>query len=359
MQILVVDDSAVARLLLSSIFVAAGHQVLQAKDGYEALALLQKQQPDIVTMDVHMPGLNGFQTIVLMLEQYALPVIVLTADANAKSASTAIQALACGALAVLEKPTGPTDPEFSAKAAELLQVVQLMAQVQVVKRSAPANVAAPSSAIQAALPPVLPQHSALPQTPALLAIAASAGGPAALKLLLPLLDNNISWPVLLVQHITHGFLDSFTDWLRQISKLPVHVARQGQTLLGGNIYLPPDGFHLECDAARNIRLLKAHADDLCVPSANRLFLSLAQHHPTQVVAVQLSGMGLDGANGIKAIVEAGGMGLVQDPATALIDSMPKAALQLCKPQYVESPQNLAWYINSLLSRSQPQQRSRK
>ncbi|OBP16373.1 hypothetical protein A5320_02900 [Rheinheimera sp. SA_1] len=340
MHILVVDDSAVARLLLSSIFTAAGHQVLLANDGYEALELLKQHKPDIVTMDVHMPGLNGFQTILLLLEQYALPVIVLTGSPNAKSASTAIQALASGALAVLEKPTGPTDPEFDTKTAELLHVLQLMVQVKVVKRFRSVTIPRP-------LPlDTVPVHCA----PAVLAIAASAGGPAALKLLLPLLDKTIPWPVLLVQHITHGFLDSFTDWLRQMSDLPVHIARQGQTLLAGNIYLPPDGYHLEYDTSHHIRLCKAVAEDLCVPSANRLFVSLASHRPTGVVAVQLSGMGQDGAAGLKAIVDAGGLCLVQDPATALIDSMPNAALQRCKPHYVDSPQNIAVYINTLSSR---------
>jgi len=339
MHILVVDDSAVARLLLKSIFTAAGHQVLLANDGYEALELLKQHTPDIVTMDVYMPGLDGFQTILLLLENYALPVIVLTASVNAKSASMAIQALACGALAVLEKPVGPTDPEFEVKTAELLHVLQLMVQVKVVKRfrKMPA-------------PRPLPLDSVPACTPELVAIAASAGGPAALKLLLPALAKTIPWPVLLVQHITHGFLDSFTDWLQQVSALPVHVAKQGQTLLGGHIYLPPDGFHLECDASNHIKLCKAAVTDLCTPSANRLFLSLAKHRPSQVIAIQLSGMGQDGATGVKAISDGGGICLVQEPATALIDSMPKAALQVCKPRHVDSPQRIAQYINSLIVR---------
>ncbi len=343
MHILVVDDSAVARMLLKSIFIAAGHQVLLANDGYEALELLKQHQPDIVTMDVHMPGLNGFQTILLLLEQYALPVIVLTASANAKSASTAIQALASGALAVLDKPAGPTDPDFDVKTAELLQVLQLMVQVKVVKRFRSVSIPRPL--------PIAPKSAW--RNPSLVAIAASAGGPAALKQLLPGLNKTIPWPVLLVQHITHGFLDSFVDWLQQMSNLPVHIARQGQPLVGGHIYLPPDGFHLEYDAAHKIKLCKADAADLCVPSANRLFVSLANNRSIQAVAVQLSGMGLDGAVGIKAISDAGGICLVQDPTTALIDSMPSAALRLCKPHYVDSPQCIAAYINTLISRSNP------
>lgn len=341
MHILVVDDSAVARLLLKSIFEAAGHQVSLANDGYEALEMLKVKSPGIVTMDVHMPGLNGFQTILLMLEQYALPVIVLTASANAKSTSMAIQALASGALAVLEKPAGPTDPDFDVKTAELLHVLELMVQVKVVKRFR-----------QMPAPRPLPLDAVPVSTPALLAIAASAGGPAALKLLLPALDKMIPWPILLVQHISHGFLDSFSGWLQQISGLPVHIAKQGQTLQGGHIYLPPDGFHLECDAGNHINLCKAKGTDLCVPSADRLFLSLAKHRPHQVIAVQLSGMGRDGALGGKAIVEGGGLCLVQEPATALIDSMPMAMLQLVKPHYVDSPQRIAVYLNSLITRSE-------
>jgi chemotaxis response regulator CheB len=217
MYILVVDDSAVARLLLNAIFVEAGHQVLQAADGYQALELLQRHKPDIVTMDVHMPGLNGYETIGRILELYTVPIIILTSSANAKAATTAIQAL----------------------------------------------------------------------------------------------------------------------------------AKHGQQLQARQHYLPPEGFHLVCHTLNKISLLPACPTDLNIPSADLLFNSLARHMARKVIAIQLSGMGQDGAEGCGAIHQAGGTCIVQDPATALIDSMPKAALRISQTDLSLSPEKIAAFINNL------------
>lgn len=337
MHILVVDDSAVARLLLSSIFIEAGHLVTQASSGYQALELLQQHNPDIVTMDVHMPGLNGYETIGRILELYNLPIIILTASANAKAATTAIQALAAGALAVLEKPVGPTVPGFERQINDLLRTLRLMSEIKVVRRTrSPATFTAPM------VQPPSPATS-----PAIIAIAASAGGPAALKLLLSELDPKTPWPVMLIQHIAAGFLDSFIDWLQQLSQLKVGVACHGQELQAGHIYLAPEGFHLEYDARHRVKLSLASPSDLNIPSADRLFHSLAQHMARKVIAIQLSGMGQDGAEGIKAISQSGGLCIIQDPETALIDSMPQAALRLAAPHCVLSPQRIAMFINDL------------
>lgn len=337
MYILVVDDSAVARLLLSSIFVEAGHRVLQASSGYQALELLQQHKPDIVTMDVHMPGLNGYETIGRILELYTIPIIILTASANAKAATTAIQALAAGALAVLKKPAGPTVPGFEQHIKDLLRTLRLMAEIKVVRRC--------RTSTRPSAPQVQPIVSA--PSAAVIAIAASAGGPAALKLLLSQLNPDIPWPVVLIQHIAAGFLGSFIDWLQHLSELKVGIARHGQELLAGHIYLPPEGFHLECDADGKVKLSVSSPSDLNTPSADRLFTSLAQHMANKVIAVQLSGMGQDGAEGINAISRAGGLCIVQDPETALIDSMPNAALRLITPHCTLSPQGIASYINDL------------
>jgi two-component system chemotaxis response regulator CheB len=337
MYILVVDDSAVARLLLNAIFVEAGHQVLQAADGYQALELLQRHKPDIVTMDVHMPGLNGYETIGRILELYTVPIIILTSSANAKAATTAIQALAAGALAVLKKPAGPACSGFEQQVAELLRTLKLMAEVKVVRRS--------RSSPSLPVPTVSSRNLASP--PALIAIAASAGGPAALKQLLPMLSPDLPWPMLLIQHIAAGFLDSFIDWLQPLSPFTVTVAKHGQQLQARQLYLPPEGFHLVCHTLNKISLLPACPTDLNIPSADLLFNSLARHMARKVIAIQLSGMGQDGAEGCGAIHQAGGTCIVQDPATALIDSMPKAALRISQTDLSLSPEKIAAFINNL------------
>jgi two-component system chemotaxis response regulator CheB len=345
MRVLIVDDSPVARLLLRAIFEGEGFLVKEAGTGEEALKLLLRFTPDIITMDVHMPGMDGYETTEHILERYPLPVVVLTASANAYASATAMRALEAGALAVLDKPGGPDAEDFSERVGELLRTVRSMAQVKIVRRPRKAN---GDPARQQTLAELVAQSVQAP--PQLVAISASAGGPAALKSLLERLQPPQPWPLVLVQHIATGFLPSFRDWLATLTHLPVLIAEDGQALAPGRLYLAPDGHHLGFAGNRRVALDGGPPEELVRPSANYMFRSVARQFRERAIGIQLSGMGRDGAEGLAAMRRSGALTLVQEPSSAMIDSMPQAAIGLDAACQVLTPDGMAALLNLIAER---------
>lgn len=343
MRVLVVDDSPVSRMLVRAVLEGEGYEVREAADGNEALRLLSTFTPDIVTMDVHMPGMDGYQTTERILERYALPVVILTASVDHFASATAMRALEAGALAVLEKPMNPSAQGFNENIEELLRTLRSMAQVKIVRRKRKSEA-----------PTVDGVSTALTQDAAcavqLVAIAASAGGPLALKAFLAKLQPPQPWPLVLVQHIAPGFLPSFCEWLANLTPLPVLIAAQGQVLQPGTLYLAPDGYHLGFAGNRSVLLDGGPPEEHVRPAANYLFRSVARHFGKQAIGIQMSGMGRDGAQGLAELHRVGALTLVQEPASAVIDSMPKAAIAQQAASQVLSPEGIAELLNAIAIR---------
>ncbi|WP_313026118.1 chemotaxis protein CheB [Pseudomonas lopnurensis] len=337
MRVLVVDDSPVACMLLCAILESAGIDSRIAESGEQALDILDSYTPDIVTMDVNMPGMDGYATTARILQKHALPVVVLTASAQV--ADAAIRALEAGALAVIQKPAGPEAPDFDQRVDELLRTLRVMSQVKIVRRSSTAD-RMPSTVSKR--PP--PESTDIPK---IVGIAASAGGPAALKTLLQRLNPAQPWPILLVQHIAAGFIDSFREWLERIAPIPVKVAEANQPLERGVLYLAPDDCSIGVTCRNHVQLESCRPEQLICPSADHLFHSMAKALGQSAIGIQLSGMGRDGASGLLDLKNHGALTLVQQPSDAVIDSMPRTAIDMHAACEVLPAEQIADMLNTL------------
>lgn len=343
MKVLIVEDSSVVRQLLRFILEQGGLEVIgEATNGEEALRLIQRQRPDVITMDIHMPRMDGYECTRRIMESDPIPVIVVTGSYNIKDSEFALRLLEVGAVTVVEKPKGVDHPDFETDAANLLKTVRNIAQVKLVRRIRPAPASQSTGA-------------GLGWSPKLVVIGASTGGPVALKALLSALEAPCPWPTLIVQHITPGFLPGFCEWLNGSSKLPVQIAEHGDRVRAGQIYVAPDGCHMVIDAGMQVRLLKPRAPDNHCPSVAALFGSVSQHWGGKALAILLSGMGKDGVREMLELKKRGALTLVQDADTSVVNGMPGEAVKAGAASRVLTPEAMAQILNGLARQLSPRE----
>src|SRR5690606_37537524 len=307
MKILVVDDSSVVRLLLREILESDGHEVVEAADGIEALVVLASMRPDLITMDVHMPGMDGYETARRILSKYPIPIIVVTASADPRAAVTAMRALEAGALAVVDKPESPTAPGFDSCVEHLLETIRRMSGLQVAAKPYEIVATSPRPDEELPVPSSVDIDAVAGRSIRLVAIGASAGGPVALRIVLQALRIPQPWAFVVAQHIAPGFIESLSEWLQSVSKIKPVVATDGIEPLANHLYLAPDGFHLEFHPDGRLRLTPVGSGELVCPSINRMFNSVAACYRNRTIGIQLSGMGRDGADGFAALASAGAL----------------------------------------------------
>ena len=318
-RVLVVDDSATSRRLLVAILRAdAGIEVVgQAADGLEAVDMVKRLRPDIVTMDLQMPNLDGFGATKRIMVEAPTPILITT-SVDPRSLAVSLEAVRMGALAVQAKPSDPMAPTFDDEARELVRQVKAMSRVKVVRhyddrRAQPA--------------PVAPLDVPCDVSPEVLAIAASTGGPAAIHSILSALPASFALPILIVQHISRGFSAGFADWLDKASPLHVKMAQEGEALVGGTAYVAVDDCHLTVSSSRRIHLSRKAAVGGFRPSGTVLFDSVAAAYGRSAVALILTGMGRDGVDGLRTIKNAGGRTFAESVRTAVVNGMPGAAVE--------------------------------
>jgi two-component system, chemotaxis family, protein-glutamate methylesterase/glutaminase len=320
-RVLVVDDSPTYRLLLAAILRADDEiEVIgQAGDGLEAVEMVKRLRPDIVTMDVHMPRLDGFAATKRIMVEAPTPILITT-SVDPRALSVSLEAVRVGALAVQAKPGDPMTPGFDEDSRELVRSVKAMAQVKVVRHYEWAPAGMPETSVST-------PAAALHDVPVeLVAIAASTGGPAAIHRILTTLPADFSIPILVVQHISRGFSGGFASWLDKASPLRVKLAESGEALRPGTVYVAIDDHHLCLSSSRKIHLSTAPAVGGFRPSGTVLFESVAKVVGPSAVAVILTGMGRDGVDGLHAIRRAGGRTIAESEATAVVYGMPAAAV---------------------------------
>lgn len=345
-KVLVVEDSAVVRELLQYVLGSDPEirVVGTAANGDEALSAVERVKPDVITMDVHMPGMNGFDVTRRIMERVPTPIVIVSGTLDPGETTTAFRTLESGALAILMKPAGIGSPEFGQTCADLVRTVKTMAEVKVVRRWArpPAPVLDPTAAGPIGATTAIKHVAAV-------AVGASTGGPQVLQLMLSQLPANFPVPVFIVQHIASGFTGGFVDWLGQTSRLPLHVASHGEAILPGHVYIAPDGHHLLAGSERHLVLSKDEPEYGLRPSVSTLFRSVARVYGRRAIGVLLSGMGRDGAAELKVLKNLGAVTIAQDRESSVVHGMPGEAIKLEATTYVLSQEKIAPALASLVN----------
>jgi two-component system, chemotaxis family, protein-glutamate methylesterase/glutaminase len=342
-KVLVVEDSAVVRELLRHILSSDPEiqVVATAADGDEAIEAVERTRPDAITMDVHMPRMDGFDATRRIMETRPTPIVIVSGAADIAEQTTAFRAMQAGALAALPRPAGIGHPNHERTAAELVQTVKLMSEVKLVRRWARQQQPKPIS-----VPPPAPSAADV----SVIAIGASTGGPQALQTIVSQLPAGFPIPILVVQHIANGFAKGFADWLGQSANLPVRIARHQETMQPGHIYVAADGYHLQVANRGNLLLTQDQMENGLRPSVACLFRSVAAVYRANAAGVLLTGMGKDGAHELKLMKEQGSVTIAQDRESSVIHGMPGEAIRLQGAIYVLPPEKIASLLVSFAMR---------
>ncbi len=327
LRVLIADDSAAIRGALAALLRDEPDLdvVAQAADGLEAVELAKSFKPDVITMDVLMPRLDGLGAIVEIMVEAPARILVVSSAADDRELNLTFKAIAAGALEVIGKPSHQKPADLRDWGRRVAQAIRLMAEVPVVRRrrgsSFPPLLALPLPSAAAAKP-----KERLGKRIDVFGIAASTGGPPALAKLFGALPKSLPIPLLVAQHMTEGFAHGLARWLSSLTPLSVAVARAGEAALPGKVYLPPDACDLVIDA-EGVLWTPAPRGGPC-PNCDRLLTSIAEAYGERAGAVVLTGMGGDGARGLLAIHDRGGATLAQDEATSVVFGMPRVAHSL-------------------------------
>lgn len=323
-RVLIVDDSAVMRLRLKKILEHDGEILVidAAKDGEEALRKISAYQPHVVTMDVEMPVVNGLAALKKIMEDYPLPVVMLSA-LTAHGTVETLKALELGAVDFIQKP-GFGDGEALKKfGRDLPEKIKLAARSIV--RGKKTGTKNPEVFVPVKLPQIQQNRPII-----LVAIGCSTGGPAALQQIIPVLPKNFPAAIVIVQHIPKGFTRPMAERLDKISNLEVVEGENGMTIKAGQVCLAPAGsvFSLKKTGQTIGVQLDAHVTRSAFkPSVDDMMLSVAEVYEDQALGVILTGMGSDGVQGLTALKKKGGRVLAESESSCVVFGMPKAAIE--------------------------------
>jgi two-component system chemotaxis response regulator CheB len=319
-KVLIVEDSQVVRDFLT--YILSSDPAIQvigtAGNGEEAIQAVRDKRPDIVTMDIKMPQMDGFEATRIIMETTPTPIVIVSASWDPKEVEKTFQAMDAGALTAVRKPVGVTHPDHTVQAKELIRTVKLMSEIKVVGRR-------PKGRFKKDMPVILPVSE-----------------PILLKL-----PKDFCAPLLIVQHISPGFVQGFADWLTNSCRFPVKIAASGEYPLKGHAYVAPDGVHMGIENNGRIVLSKSEPENGLRPSASYLFRSVAEVFGKDIVGVLLTGMGKDGAYELKMMKEKGAITIAQDKESCVVYGMPGEAVNLNAATYVLSPQKIAEFLAAL------------
>jgi two-component system chemotaxis response regulator CheB len=330
-RVLIVEDSAFMRKVLHDIIVAdpTMEVVGQGRDGREGVSLAESLQPDVITMDVNMPRLDGLQATELIMTQNPRPIVIVSSESRDGTAST-LRALELGAVDFVPKPVNGIDLDMRTVGEELRRKLKMAAKVRVVRTATLSRLA--NVGARGPIPRVVPSNGGAPPAvgagrfPVIL-IAASTGGPATVMDVVSRLPKDLHAAVVVVLHMPASFTHQYSVQLAEVSALRVKDAEHNEIVQPGTIYVCPGSHHLRFAGSGRIALDNSDRIGGYRPCADVALETAAQYLGPMLVSVILTGMGNDGAKGVKAVKEAGGYVIAQDEATSVIFGMPAEAIK--------------------------------
>ena len=344
-KVLIVDDSKVVQQFMMHILSSDPDiQVIGvASTGIEAIELVNEKRPDVITMDIHMPGMDGYEATRVIMETVPTPIVIVSGSMGVNDVKNYFKLIESGALAVVLRPPGMVDHGLIGASKELIQTVKLMSEVKVVRRF-------PNQAKDKIRTSRLKQ----PTNPGvkdirLIAIGASTGGPVVLQTILSHLPKDLPVPVLIVQHIARGFVNGYRDWLAVSSIIPLHIAVDGELLEPGNGYIAPDDLQMGIVPGPRIKLSNLPPENSLSPSVDFLFRSVAEVMGSNAIGVLLTGMGKDGAKELKTMQNNGAITIVQDEASCVVFGMPGEAVRIGAADQVLPPDKIAEFLTDLFN----------
>jgi two-component system chemotaxis response regulator CheB len=343
-KVLIVDDSRVVQEYLQHILTSDPDikVVGVATSGKQAITLAGEMKPDVITMDYHMPDMNGHEATRAIMETTPTPIVIVSGSLGTKEVSRSFSLIEAGALAVVLRPPGPNHPEFGSALKELIQTIKLMSEVKVIRRFNNLQ-KVHVKATEVNIPSVRVKGDIK-----LIVIGASTGGPMAIQKILSGLPRDLPVPVIIVQHISHGFVKGFVDWLSTSSGIPVKVASDGEQLKAGIGYMAPDNYHVGVREGLVLFFSSLPPHNGLRPSVNFLFRSVAQVFERNAIGVLLSGMGKDGAEELKNMRDKGAITIIQDKESSAIFGMPGEAMKLGAAMYILPIDRISGFLAELL-----------
>ena len=340
---LIVDDSKIIREFM--IHLLSSDPEIQiigiACNGNEAIDFVREKRPDVITMDIHMPEMDGYEATRIIMETNPTPIVVVSGSLKVNDVANSFKLFEAGALAVVLRPPGIEDAGYYDASKALINTVKLMSEIKVVRRFPKRNIAQ--------YKPIIFNHPINNEIRdiQLIAIGASTGGPVVLQKILSELPKNIPVPILIVQHIAKEFIKGFRDWLSNTSMIPLTIAKDGEQLYPGIGYIAPDDFQMGIKAGLKILLSKPVDSGLC-PSVDFLFHSVSVVLGANAIGILLTGMGKDGAKELKSMRDKGAITIAQDEASCVVYGMPAEAIKNDAVDHVLSPDKITEFLNEQL-----------
>ena len=334
-KVLITDDSSILRMLIKHALKEYNdiNIVGEAVNGKQAIQMNKKLKPDIITMDVNMPELNGFLATKEIMKSNPVPIIIISDLMQGEEDTFTFEALDAGAVDVMNKPDMKILKEWSKKLySKILELSKEKLNLHQKKLSKTKT-------------DILDKNRF--NTVEYLGIASSTGGPKALATILKEVPKGLNLKIAIVQHINNGFIQSLASWLNDVCPLNVSIAEKGEYIKAGNVYIAPDDYHLEINKDNTFKLNSKPPIVGFRPSGNPLLQSLADNFAHKSAGLILTGIGNDGLTGITSLKKAGGITLAQDKDSCVVYGMPKAAANANVIDRVLNLYEIASYITDL------------